>query len=440
MRTNVAARQTATTHEGATAGPSRPLDELRRTVSTCLLWEDAFYEGGDSVASRIAKLCEAVKPEDIAALAVEARGPMRLRHVPLFLACQLARVARGQSVVGDTIAAVIQRPDELAELLALYWKDGRRPLSAQVKRGLRKAFAKFGEQALSKWNRDGEVKLRDVLFLCHAKPKDEEQAAVWKRLIAGELAPADTWEVALSSGADKRETWTRLLSEGKLGYMALLMNLRNMADAGVDRALVDGALRDGAAGSKALPFRFVSAAKAAPQYAAALSDAMALCVTGQIEGSTALVVDISGSMDAPVSAKSQLLRWEAAGALGVMLAQMAPSFRCFTFSHSLVEVMALRGLGLLQGITNSQPHGGTMLRASLAEVQRLLPAVDRVVVVTDEQSQDGMHPAWAPRSYLINVAPYQNGVDQTQGWKRINGFSERTLEWIVAQEQSEAVA
>lgn len=439
MRLNVAARNEATTHEGAQAGPSRPLDELRRTVSTCLLWEDTFYEGGDSVASRIAKLCEVVKPTEIAALAVEARGAMRLRHVPLYLARQLARVARGQSLVGDTVAAVIQRPDELAEFVSIYWRDGRKPLSSQVKRGLRRAFTKFNEQALSKWNRDGVVKLRDVLFLCHAKPKDDEQAAVWKRLVEGELTTADTWEVALSSGADKRETWTRLLVEGKLGYMALLMNLRNMAAVNVDTALVERALREGAPGSKALPFRFVSAAKAAPQYASALSDAMALCVTGSIEGSTALVVDISGSMDAPVSGKSQLLRWEAAGALGVMLAQMAPSFRCFTFSNALVEVMALRGLGLLQGITNSQQHGSTMLRASLTEVQRRLPNVDRVVVVTDEQSQDGMHPAWARHSYIINVAPYKNGVDETQGWKRIHGFSERVLEWIVAQESELAL-
>ena len=86
-----------------------------------------------------------------------------------------------------------------------------------MKKGLAAAFTKFDEYALAKYNRPTPVKLRDVLFLSHAKPVDEAQATLWKRLIAGELVAPDTWEVALSSGADKRETWERLLMERKLG-------------------------------------------------------------------------------------------------------------------------------------------------------------------------------------------------------------------------------
>ena len=87
------------------------------------------------------------------------------------------------------------------------------------------------------------MKLRDVLFLSHAKPRDEAQAALWKRLIAGELVAPDTWEVALSSGADKREAWERLLTERKLGALALLRNLRNMQEAQVREELVVESLR-----------------------------------------------------------------------------------------------------------------------------------------------------------------------------------------------------
>jgi 60 kDa SS-A/Ro ribonucleoprotein len=70
------------------------------------------------------------------------------------------------------------------------------------------------------------VKLRPVLFLFHAKPKDAEQAAVWKKLVENTLEPHDTWEVALSAGKDKRENFERLLREGKLGGPAVLRNLR----------------------------------------------------------------------------------------------------------------------------------------------------------------------------------------------------------------------
>src|SRR6202012_4189498 len=150
---------------------------------------------------------------------------------------------------------------------------GRQPLSAQVKKGLAAAFRKFDAYALAKYNRDNPVKLRDVLFLAHAKPRDQEQAEVWKQLAANELASPDTWEVALSAGADKRETFERLLRENKLGALALLRNLRNMAASGVEESLVKNALRELNA-SRVLPFRFIAAERYAPQWEAELEAAM----------------------------------------------------------------------------------------------------------------------------------------------------------------------
>src|SRR5437667_12056317 len=100
------------------------------------------------------------------------------------------------------------------------------------------------------------VKLRDVPFLCHAKPKDEAQAALWKKLVENTLEPPDTWEVALSTGKDKRENFERLLREGKLGGMAVLRNLRLMLASGVDPKLVRERLDQGVA--RALPLPFVT--------------------------------------------------------------------------------------------------------------------------------------------------------------------------------------
>jgi len=70
--------------------------------------------------------------------------------------------------------------------------------------------------------------------MSHAKPKDEAQAALWRRLAANELANPDTWEVQLSAGADKKETFERLIREKKLGYIALIRKLRNMEQADVE--------------------------------------------------------------------------------------------------------------------------------------------------------------------------------------------------------------
>src|SRR5579862_294049 len=230
------------THEGGRARHISPELQLRRSVLACLLWENQFYEDGIEIAGRIAELVPKVEAEKVAALAVEARERMKLRHAPLLLVREMARHATHRGLVAETLERVIQRADELTEFVAIYWKDGRVPLSAQVKKGLAAAFPKFDEYQLAKYNRGGPIKLRDVLFLSHAKPRDDKQAGVWKKLVWGRLATPDTWEVALSAGADKREAWERLLREQKLGGLALLRNLRNMREAGVDESLVLAAL------------------------------------------------------------------------------------------------------------------------------------------------------------------------------------------------------
>ena len=268
------------THEGAPARHLSPELQLRRSVLACLLWESQFYEDGVEIAGRIAELVPKVHAEKVAALAIEARGKMKLRHAPLLVVREMARHKTHRHLVSDTLAQVIQRADELAEFVAIYWKDGRVPLSGQVKKGLAAAFPKFDEYQLAKYDRGGPIKLRDVLFLCHAKARDAAQEGVWKKLIWGRLAPPDTWEVALSSGAGKREAWERLLAEGKLGALALLRNLRNMKEAEVDEQLIKDAL--GAMKTdRVLPFRFLAAARYAPQWEGELEQAMFGCVAGR---------------------------------------------------------------------------------------------------------------------------------------------------------------
>ena len=204
----------ALTFEGAQAKRFTPEMALKRALMNCLLWENQFYEDGVAIAERIKALVPQVEPARVAALAIEAREVMKLRHAPLLVVREMARHEKHRALVADTLAEVIQRPDEMTELLAIYWADAlgpmqqrkRQPVSAQIKKGLARAVTKFDAYQLAKYDRDGAVRIRDVLFLVHAKPKDADQAKVWKQLVDGELASADTWEVSLSSGKDKRET------------------------------------------------------------------------------------------------------------------------------------------------------------------------------------------------------------------------------------------
>ena len=143
-----------------------------------MLWENEFYEEGVSIAGRIRELVPKV----------EARQGRRARrrgsHQHEAASCPAPARSRDGAprhaprLVAETLVSVVQRADELAEFVAIYWADGRAPLSAQVKKGLAAAFTCFDEYALAKYDRAGAVRLRDVLFLCHAKPVDAAQAAL----------------------------------------------------------------------------------------------------------------------------------------------------------------------------------------------------------------------------------------------------------------------
>jgi 60 kDa SS-A/Ro ribonucleoprotein len=439
-RTNIKPKNLEVTHEGAPAsGHLKPLEQLKRSLLSCFLWEKEFYEDGQSIADRIRAAAEKCAPEDVALLAITARSVHNLRHAPLLLLEVLSRTGAGKpGLVSGAIEQVIQRADELAEFLAIYTGGKKKPLSGQVKKGLAAAFQKFDAYHLGKYNRDGAFKLRDVLFLCHAKPVDDQQKAVWEKLINGTLEAPDTWEVELSAGKDKKATFERLMSEGKLGYLALLRNLRNMEGAGVDRDLIKAQLLARKGARRVLPFRYVAAARAAPSLEPVIDQALVASIAEMpaFKGHTGVLVDVSGSMDAPLSGKSDLKRIDAAAALAAVI--NAEDLTVATFSHQLAIVPPRRGMAGVDAVIHSQPHGGTYLGAALKEFERRAEAdkrpFDRLIVITDEQSHDAVGGFKAKRGYMINVASFKNGVSHHNTWEHIDGFSEGVIKYIHALE------
>ena len=432
------------THEGAPAAAITPEQALRRSVLSCMLWEGEFYEDGVQIAGRIRELVPQVLAERVAALAVEAREHMKLRHAPLLLVREMARLTTHRALVADTLARVIERADELSEFVAIYWANGRQPLSGQVKKGLAAAFVKFDEYALAKYDRTGAVRLRDVLFLSHARPVDESQATLWKRLAANELATPDTWEVALSATGreervgDKRQVWERLLTGRKLGALALLRNLRNMHAAGVGEELVLSALA-AIKTDRVLPFRFLAAARSAPQWEQPLETAMFRALEGRtarLPGHTVLLVDVSGSMEVTLSHRSEMRRTDAAYGLAILLREIAEKVTIYTFSNDARLVPSRRGMALRDALDKSQPHGATYLGKALDQVEKACrEGYDRLVVITDEQSHDHVPPPHG-RGYVINVASNCNGVGYGE-WMHIDGWSEVVVEFIAELESTD---
>ena len=180
-----------------------------------------------------------------------------------------------------------------------------------------------------------------------------------------------------------------------------------------------------------LPYRFIAAARYAPDLEPELEQAMLKSIEGleRLKGRTRLLIDVSGSMDTPLSKQSDMTRLEAACGLAILARELCERIEIFTFSNEVKKVPPRRGFALRDAIVASQPHGGTFLGKAVAEVDK---KGERLIVFTDEQSHDKVA---APRGlgYMVNVASYQHGVGAGP-WRRVDGFSEAALAWIVATE------
>ena len=219
--------------------------ELYAAVVTSSL-SASFYEKETDRLERIKKLIKKSDPVFVAKLAIYARNEMHMRSVPLVLVVELAKIYSGDSLISKMISHVVQRADEITELLAYYQMANDRKdvkklnrLSKQIQKGLANSFNKFDEYQFAKYNREGAVKLKDALFLVHPKAKDKEQQVLFNKIANNTLQTPYTWETELSqlgqikfhSEFEKQKAftkkWEELIDSNKIGYMKepLLLSL-----------------------------------------------------------------------------------------------------------------------------------------------------------------------------------------------------------------------
>jgi hypothetical protein len=361
--------------------------ELYSKVCTASLYRK-YYESPQETVQRIRTLVSECDPVFVAKLAVYAREQMNLRTIPLVLTVELARVHSGDSLVSRLTKRVIQRVDELTEILSYYEiANGRTgtkklgKLSKQLEKGIAGAFNKFDEYQFGKYNRDTTVKLRDALFLSHAKPEDEEKRVLFNKIVEGTLETPYTWETRLSeagqNGETKKDVWEELIASRKVGYMALLRNLRNILQAGVSTnhvTMVCDYLSNETAvkRSKQLPFRFLSAYRMlttgvaptlynrwdttsryevdesvvnSPQLGRVLEALEAAIVISaqnipMFENENVLIAtDVSGSMVRPVSPKSVINQYDIGSVLAMLVHYKAQN----TVTGMFGEIFKLHG-------------------------------------------------------------------------------------------------
>jgi 60 kDa SS-A/Ro ribonucleoprotein len=494
MRFNFKFR-TATTpvrnYEGAPAYPLTPALELYAAVATAAL-SDQFYETPNTRLVRLRELVAKNDPRFVAQLAVYAREQLYLRSVPLVLVVELARIHKGDSLVSRLVARVVQRADEIPELLAFYAQANGRTgtktlgrLSKQVQHGLALAFNRFDAYQLSKYNRDGAVQLRDALFLVHPKPCNEAQQAVFDQLVSGTLPTPYTWETELSAvgqvayatpaarQAAVARTWEALVASRRLGYMALLRNLRNVLEAKVSaetitQACVTLADPGQVARARQLPFRFLAAYRevlalsggAVAPVLAALEQAIIGSVAN-LRGfgpKTRVVVacDVSGSMQKPISPRSKVLLYDVGLVLAMLLQSRCQHVVTGMFGNTWKRVALPQGQVLrnVQELYRREGEVGYSTNGHLVvqDLRQRREVVDKVMIFTDCQLWDGtghdrtLAQEWAAyrtnvapqaRLYLFDLAGYGTvplDVRAEQGVALIAGWSDKVFDVLAALE------
>lgn len=209
-------------YEGEVAYKLDPALELYSAVCCASLQPKFYVPEVQDELERLRGLIAKNKPEFVAKLAVYAREKMYLRSIPLVLAVELAKIHKGDSLVSQMTSRVIQRADELTEILAYYEQANKREgvktlnkLSKQLQKGIAEAFHKFDRYQLQKYNRETAITLKDALFLSHAKPKNEDEDKKFKQLIDDTLPIPRTWETILTKvgqeGRGKKEAWEEVI-------------------------------------------------------------------------------------------------------------------------------------------------------------------------------------------------------------------------------------
>jgi len=206
--------------------------QLYELCVNSLYGKDTYYESNDDRLARMINCVNSVvkdkKYDFCANLAIYARGTMNIRSMPILLVVYFAKALRDKGVEYANMRAVvrdvIQRADQITDLyavaLSVFKEKGKIPMA--IKRGVADSFCKFSEYQFQKYNRDGSVKLSDVLRIVHPKAFDALQGGVFERIRDDALATPYTWETQLSANGSlpkekqksKKQLWTELAMSG----------------------------------------------------------------------------------------------------------------------------------------------------------------------------------------------------------------------------------
>lgn len=453
-------RETTVNKEGFTAFAMDPKSKLVSQVLTSFFNESKFY--GDNSEELVATLKDVIRtdPEFISKLAVFARSEFNMRSVSHVLTGYLANMPEGKPYVRQTVKNIVLRGDDATEILAFYLNTFGKPIPNSLRKALRDVFVTFDAYTLAKYKGNGPVKMKDVLCLTHPAPASDVDSILWKELLEDKLQPAYTWETELSAKGNTKETWEELIASNRVGYMALLRNLRNIINADpsnmrdvLDKLSNEKEVRK----SKQLPFRYLSAYRNVPSeswWSVAARNAMDTAADYSIEnlpkipGKTIISIDVSGSMTSRISGKSDVRCSDIALLLGVIANRICENARVFTFDNYIEELRIPKRNGVISTAESIRVSGGgTDMYLPFQKMLNENIDCDRIIILSDNECN--CEYGWYGRKTVQDLADEYRastgndiwvhaidlqgyGTQQFKGEKTnvIAGWSEKIFEFI----------
>ena len=389
-----------TTHEGGTALEKPALQQWLNMMFGSLL-SGSFYEGDKQQMERLSKLTDKVIEQEGPVFACNATA--FARNVMGIRSCVSLALARIQTEQFDgkstLIGKCLRRPDDVSELFAAIDSMGLKRTHGTVN-AVRNYLEDLGHYSLSKYVMLGkDYNMYDLVNISHAHSEAIDC------LKAGTLEKADTWETAISNTEDKEAEWERLCREGKLGYLALIRNLRNIysckfCDEDFVKDVLMGQIMNAEAIHRSLvfPYQIYQAylsldVSESSLVAQALKDAFleACSNVPDITGRTVCVLDVSRSMNDPISKNSKVSILQASACYCAIVATKCEDVTIVKFGSDAKEFKFDKRNGIFHEIERLTKND----RCGYAtKFSRAIDVVgnrkfDRMFVFSDEQVMDG---------------------------------------------------
>lgn len=459
-RFNTASKPNKTTNlAGGEAYKQSPELELVSILLTSFANEQ-FYRSANDTFDRLKQLISQCDKKLVAQAAIYARTVFGMRSITHAVASELAKHISGEKWAKAFYKAIVYRPDDMSEIVSYHVsKNGK--LTNSMKKGLAAAFDKFDKYALAKYRGEGKgFKLVDIVNLVHPVPTEKNKEAI-NALVKGELKSFDTWETELTKAGQtasnedekeqfKKDVWIKLVREKKIGYFALLRNLRNIIEQApevINEALETLTTEAIIKKSLVLPFRFTTAfdevsklnnGKIVRDVLVALNKAVDIAVNNvpKFDGETLVVLDISGSMDGKPAQIGSLFS-------AVLIKSNNADF--ITFSDN-AQYRNVNPMDSTITIANSMrfASGGTNFNSIFQTANK---KYDRVIILSDMQGWIGYHTPKAPFEqwkkttgskpfvYSFDLNSYGSMQFPEQNVFVIAGFSEKIFDIMALMEK-----